>query len=110
MIEGMRAITTHMPHWMLASLASVCNVILDIYLPICRRLAFMPLADYVKNFIGKFGRKERYLVIYDQLKPAYAKYYTEQEVRSLLERGGFEDVTLYHRRQYSWSATGRRPG
>jgi len=110
LIEGMRGITTHMPHWMLALLASVCNVALDVYVPACRLFPFLPLADYMRNVIGKFSRHKRYLVIYDQLKPAYAKYYTEKEVRSLLESTGFADVTLYHRRCYSWTASGRRPG
>jgi hypothetical protein len=47
---------------------------------------------------------KRYLVIYDQLKRAYAKYYKEHEVRKLLENAGFEDVRLHHRHGYSWTA------
>ena len=108
-IERIRRLTTHLPHWMLASFASVCNCALDLYLPLCRLLPFLPLSDYMKNVIGKFSRRKRYLVIYDQLKPAYAKYYREAEVRSLLENAGFVDVKLHHRRQYSWTAVGRRP-
>ncbi len=110
LIEAIRRITTYMPHRMLALLASVCNVALDAYVPACRLFPFLPLADYVRNVIGRFSRHKRYLVIYDQLKPAYAKYYTEKEVRSLLESAGFADVRLYHRRRYSWTASGRRPG
>ena len=110
LIVAMRGITTHMPHWMLALLASTCNVVLDVYVPACRLFPVLPLADYVRNVIGRFSRHKRYLVIYDQLRPAYAKYYTEKEVRSLLERVGFTDVMLYHRRKYSWTASGRRPG
>lgn len=109
LIVAMRGITTHMPHWMLALLASTCNLVLDVYVPACRLFPFLPLADYVRNVIGRFSGHKRYLVIYDQLKPAYAKYYTKQEVRSLLESAGFIDVTLYHRRKYSWTASGRRP-
>ena len=72
--------------------------------------ALLPLADYVRNVIGKFSRQKRYLVLYDQLDPAYAKYYTGRQRRAnLLERAGFIDVTLYHRRGYSWTACGRRP-
>ena len=109
MIRAMRSITTHLPHALLATLASACNVVLDIYIPLCRAMRFLPLADYVRNVIGKFDRRKRYLVIYDQLKPAYAKYYTEQEARSLLERAGFRGVRLYHRHGYSWTTIGQRP-
>ena len=109
LIEALRSVTTHLPHWMLALLASFCNLVLDVYIPLCRLLPFLPLADYARNVIGKFDRRKRYLVIYDQLKPAYAKYYTEAEVGALLERGGFSAITLYHRRRYSWTAMGRRP-
>ena len=81
MIMAMRAITRHLPHWLLAVLASMCNLFLDLYIPMCKLVPFLPLADYAQNIIGKFSRHKRYLVIYDQLKPAYAKYYTEAELR-----------------------------
>lgn len=110
LIVAMRGITTHLPHWMLALLASMCNAALEVYVPACRLFSFLPLGDYMRNVIGRFSRQKRYLAIYDQLKPAYAKYYTEKEVRSLMESAGFIDVKLYHRRQYSWTAIGRRPG
>jgi SAM-dependent methyltransferase len=109
MIKAMRSITTRLPHWILASLASACNVVLDVYMPVCRLLPFLPLSGYLHHVIGKFDRPKRYLVIYDQLKPAYAKYYTGAEARSLLESAGFIDVTLYHRHHYSWTVLGRRP-
>jgi SAM-dependent methyltransferase len=108
MIEVMRGITTHLPHWVLAPFASACNVALAAYIPVCRLFPSLPLGDYVRNVISRFSRHKRRLVIYDQLKPAYAKYYTGAEVRSLLEAAGFSDVTLYHRHGYSWTAVGRR--
>lgn len=110
-VEAMRAVTTRLPHWALAVLAQVCTIIFDIYSALVRVLPFrMPLKDYIVNVIGKFSRQKRYLVIYDQLKPAYAKYYTREEARSLLERAGFVDVKEYHRRSYSWTVIGTRPG
>ena len=110
MIEAMRSVTTRLPHSLLALLASACNLVLDLYIPMCRVFRFLPLADYARNVIGKFDRRKRYLVIYDQLKPAYAKYYTEREARDLLESAGFADVALYQRHGYSWTAIGRRAG
>jgi SAM-dependent methyltransferase len=108
-IRLLRSATTRMPHAMLAPLAALGNLVLDVYVPLCRRLRFMPLADYMSNVIGRFSRRKRYLVIYDQLKPAYAKYYTQAEARALLERAGFVDVALHHRRRYSWTVSGCRP-
>ena len=108
-IRIMRAVTTRLPHWMLTPVASIGTVILDLYIPACRRFAFLPLADYVVNVLSRFDRRKRYLVVYDQLRPAYAKYYAGDEARALLEGSGFVDVELYHRRGYSWTAIGRRP-
>ena len=51
---------------------------------------------------------KRRLVIYDQLNPAWAKYYTKEEAESLMHRNGFEKVTLYHRRIYSWTVVGEK--
>ena len=53
---------------------------------------------------------KRRLVIYDQLNPAYAKYYTRAEAEALLSQGGFADVKLYHRHGYSWTVSGVKPG
>jgi SAM-dependent methyltransferase len=109
MIEILRRATTHLPHWAVATLAGLCNVGLYFYIPMCRVFSFLPLAGYMRNVIGRFSLAKRYLVLYDQLKPAYAKYYRENEVRRLLESAGFTNVTLYHRHGYSWTAVGERP-
>lgn len=109
LIKAARAITTRLPHRMLVLLAAGCTVAPELYVLLCRLLPFLPLADYMRNVFGRFSRDKRRLVVYDQLKPAYAKYYTQAEARSLLESAGFVDVKLYHRRSYSWTVHGRRP-
>lgn len=58
---------------------------------------------------GAGAAAERRLVIYDQLNPAYAKYYTRAEAYELLRQAGFDDVRLHHRHGYSWTAVGTRP-
>ena len=109
LIEGARVITTRLPHRVLVLLAAGCTLALELYRLLCRLLPFLPLADYMRNVFGRFSRDKRRLVVYDQLRPAYAKYYTQGEARDLLERAGFVDVKLYHRRSYSWTVHGRRP-
>ena len=107
-IQAMRRLTTRLPHAALGTLAWVCNGVLAAYLPVTRLFPRLPLSDYLQNVFGKFSRDKRYLVIYDQLRPAYAKYYTQEAVRALLENAGFTDLRLFHRRGYSWTALGRR--
>ena len=105
----MRKLTTHMPHKVLEALSSALNVGMDLYLPLAKRFS-VPLAGYMKNVIAHLTREHRRLVIYDQLCPAYARYYKEHEARELLARAGFVDVELHHRHGYSWTVMGRKPG
>jgi hypothetical protein len=53
--------------------------------------------------------KKRYLNVYDQLNPAYARYYREDEATALLASTGFVDVRAHHRHGYSWTVVGTRP-
>ena len=55
------------------------------------------------------GVQGRYLTVFDQLNPSYAKYYTEEEAGQLMKRAGFADVRLHHRHGYSWTVLGRKP-
>jgi len=64
---------------------------------------------YARNVLARLPRKIRGLTIYDQLNPAYAKYYRREEAEALLLRAGFTDVRTYHRHGYSWTATGSKP-
>jgi SAM-dependent methyltransferase len=108
-IRALRAVTVRLPHFMVAAIAHLLALALDLYVFACRHIGGLPLGDYVKNVVGRFSRSKRYLVVYDQLKPAYAKYYREAEARKLLESNGFADVRLFFRHGYSWTVIGTRP-
>lgn len=108
-IRALRSITTRLPHPLVAALAHVLTIGLDVYILACRFLRGLPLRDYILNVVGRFSRSKRYLVVYDQLRPAYAKYYSEAEARMLLQSNGFEDVRLFFRHGYSWTVIGTRP-
>ena len=103
-------LTRRLPHSALARLSALLDGPLVLYVALCRRLRFLPLGGYMREVIARLSPDKRRLVIYDQLNPAYAKYYTEAEARALLEQAGFVDVQLYHRHGYSWSVVGTRPG
>jgi SAM-dependent methyltransferase len=103
----LRRVTVHLPHWLLAGLSHALNSSLSAYIGLCRRFQ-LPLRDYAVNVLGRMTRDKRYLVIYDQLNPTHAAYYTKQEVQHLLADAGFTDIRLHHRRGYSWTALGVR--
>jgi SAM-dependent methyltransferase len=104
----LRAITTRLPPRVLSAVSRALNLALDLYLPLCRRLP-LPLAEYMNVVAANLDRDKRYLTIYDQLNPAYARYYRGPEARDLFERCGFEDVRLHHRHGYSWTVVGTKP-
>jgi SAM-dependent methyltransferase len=107
-VTPMRWITTRLPDRVLMGLCSVLNVVADVYITACRVLP-LPLRNYMRNVFAKLERRRRHEVIFDQLNPAYAKYYRREEAQALFERAGFIDIRLHHRHGYSWTVVGRRP-
>lgn len=106
--EPLRRITRRMPDFLLAGLAHALVPALSLYVLLCR-VAPLPMRDYMRNVIGRYGWRHRFLTIFDQLNPAYAKYYAEDEARQLLAGAGFVNVRLYNRHGYSWTIVGERP-
>jgi SAM-dependent methyltransferase len=108
LVQPLRLLTTKLPHVLLVMLTRILDVMLVIYMRLCTFLN-LPLKSYLLNVIRPLSTDKRRLVIYDQLKPAYAKYYTQVEAENLLKGGGFVHVKTYHRRGYSWSVIGTKP-
>ena len=106
--EPLRTITRRLPHFLLVPVAHVLNFGAGIYLSLARVLP-LPMRAYVTNIFGRFDRQTRYLAVYDQLNPNYAKYYTRAEAVDLLIRGGLTDIQTFHRHGYSWTVRGTRP-
>jgi SAM-dependent methyltransferase len=104
----LRRLTAKMPHGLLKPLCHALNALLGAYITVARWLP-LPLRGYMTEVIGKFSADKRYLVIYDQLKPAYAKYYTRAEAEALFSNAGFIDIRIHHRHGYSWTVVGKRP-
>jgi len=104
----MRMITSHLPHWALQLVSRLMDIPLVIYVWLCRFLP-LPLAKYMREVIAKLTPEKRVWNIYDQLNPAYAKYYRRPEAISVLEKAGFIDVDAFHRHGYSWSVVGTKP-
>jgi SAM-dependent methyltransferase len=106
--EPVRAVTKRLPGVLLALLCSVVNITLDVYIFMCRFIP-LPMRSYMRNVLARFPRSVRKLTIYDQLNPAYAKYYSRNEAESLLSRAGFQEVSSWHRHGYSWTVVGKKP-
>lgn len=114
-IRPLRRITSLLPHAVLTALCAVLNVALGAYVRLCRWVdtrapsVRLPLQAYANNVLSKLTREQRHLVIYDQLNPAYAKYYQQSEAVELLARNGFENCKTHHRHGYSWTISGTKP-
>ena len=104
----LHTVTKRMPHPLLAATVWTLGWGLDAYIAACR-IAPLPLRGYAQNVLAKLTRDKRRLVLYDQLNPAYARYYSGEEAWALLTDAGFTDVRLHHRHGYSWTVLGRRP-
>jgi SAM-dependent methyltransferase len=107
-LRALRSVTPHLPHAALDALSGLLTVLLDVYTFACRWLP-LPLRDYLLNVLSKCSFEKRKYTIYDQLNPSYVRFYTRGQLCELLEGCGFEDVRLYDRRGYSWTAVARRP-
>jgi SAM-dependent methyltransferase len=107
LIGPLRAITKRMPHRLLAALCRVLDVVAVVYTWLSQILP-LPMRKYMQTVYSRLAPDKRRLVIYDQLNPAYAKYYREDEARNLLESHGFREVRTHHRHGYSWSVVGLR--
>jgi SAM-dependent methyltransferase len=104
----LRAITRRLPHALLVPIAHVLNFFAGIYVSLARIMP-VPMRGYVLNVFGPFDRYARFVVVYDQLNPYYAKYYRREEAINLMKRAGFSNVQIFHRHGYSWTVCGTRP-
>jgi SAM-dependent methyltransferase len=107
-INSLRVITRHLPHSILAAFVWMIYYPLVIYINLCHRFS-LPLREYLLSIFEKMSPQKRRLIIYDQLNPAYAKYYTRMEVEKLLLDCQFINVRVHHRHGYSWTAIGTKP-
>lgn len=106
-LSTLRIITTRLPHSVLRWVSWGLSLLTPTYLYACR-WAPLPFRDYACSVFAKLSLHKRELIIYDQLNPAFAKYYTRDEVKRLLECGGFQAITLHHRHGCSWTALGEK--
>jgi SAM-dependent methyltransferase len=107
LIKPLRVLTKRLPHFMLASFVEITYWPLVLYVKFCDSLP-LPLSGYLRSVFEKMSPGKRRLIIYDQLNPSYAKYYTRREAEKLLIEGRFINVRTHHRHGYSWTVIGTK--
>ena len=107
-VRPLRVLTKRLPHFALSTLVRMIYWPLLFYMKLCHRL-LLPLQEYMVAVFEKMSPEKRRLIIYDQLNPSYAKYYTRQEAEKLLIDGKFKNVRIHHRHGYSWTVIGTKP-
>jgi SAM-dependent methyltransferase len=71
------------------------------------RLSVRPI-EYFRLIAG-FGFGHLQLIVFDQMLPRIARYWSRDEVAGMMAHAGLEDVQLTRVNQTSWSAIGTRP-
>jgi SAM-dependent methyltransferase len=107
-MEPIRRLTKKMSHKKLNLLTYLILPLTYLYMYLCKIFP-LPLNSYVKNVLCHMSAHGVRLVIYDQLNPHFAKYYTKAEAESLLQNAGFIELKLHQRLGYSWTVYGRKP-
>lgn len=107
-LRVMRAFATRAPHAVVASMVWLLYVPLRLYI-LAAHIFPLPLRAYMTEVLGKLSGSKLRLVVYDQLNPAYAKYYRREEVEELFTAAGYRDIHFYHRHGYSWAVQATNP-
>jgi SAM-dependent methyltransferase len=108
-IIPVRSVTRHLPDPVLNGLCRTLNFGLEAYISACARFRGLPASRYMKEVGGKISRQARIMGIYDQLNPAWVRYYSRNELENMMNAAGFTDVKTFHWNGYSWSVLGARP-
>jgi SAM-dependent methyltransferase len=107
-VKPLRMITKRLPHFILSALVWTIYIPTAFYIKLCHKIP-LPLQEYFFFVFEKMSPKHQRLIIYDQLNPFYAKYYTRSEAEKLLIEGKFINVRSRHHHGYSWTVIGAKP-
>lgn len=105
LVTPVRKLTTSVPHAVLSVLCWCLIPPLYAYTTLSRWLP-LPMRGYARNVLSRLNVRQLHVLIYDQLNPAYAKYYTREEIVQLMQQAGFSSVEARHRHSYSWTVVG----
>lgn len=103
--KGLRLMTQHLNDRVLDVFSLGLSFLVDLYGYLSRKFFRdkLPLSNYLRHVYGRCSRLEKKYIIFDQLNPAYAKYYKLEELRDLLWKFDFKETSFHHRHGYSWT-------
>jgi len=107
-VTPLRKVTALLPDLLLAPLSQVLTFFVTIYCALSQFLP-LPLHDYMHHVVKNLDWRKKFLTIFDQLNPAYAKYYRKEDAYLMMQSGGFGNIQMYHRHGYSWTVIGEKP-
>ena len=99
-------VTKKMPDPLLNILSDFLQSVVYCYGQVSRILfqSKLPMSDYINNVFNPCSRTARKYIVFDQLNPEFAKYYTSDELLDLLKVCGFDNIIIKHRHGYSHTA------
>jgi len=106
-IQTLRVITIRLPDAILVSLSKFLTAIVRAYGKTAKRISWLPLAEYLNSVFMRCTREKQIEIIFDQLNPRCARFYTQSELRAELMEGGFTSISVTDRHGYSISAYAR---
>lgn len=103
----LRTVTTRLSHDQLKLFCRFLRIPLAGYIGLCRHVK-LPMHEYMTGHIGKLDSERQVMTIYDQLNPAWARYYTKGELQELFTSAGFKNLRFKNRHGYSWTVIGEK--
>ena len=101
----LRLLTKELNDTFLDKISLAFSFAVDLYFLTSKTFFFskLPLTMYIKEVFNPCSRQEKKYIVFDQLNPAYAKYYRLEELEELMSKFKFTNVKYYHRHRYSWT-------
>jgi SAM-dependent methyltransferase len=101
--NNLRRITIYLPDFILRVISHILNLLTYVYGFFCKFFN-LPLRKYFIELFNKCSFQKRSYIIFDQLNPSYAKYFTKNELNDVLKKSNFINIKINNRHGYSHTA------
>lgn len=101
-INKIRNFTIFFPDKILIFFSNLLNILCYFYSVLCY-VFNLPLKNYFIKIFSKFSYSKRNLIIFDQLNPAYTKYYSYNDVFDLMKSLKIKNYKIINKDNYSWT-------
>ena len=107
LFNNLRRVTILLPDFLLRGLSHILNLMTYVYGFLCKFID-LPLHKYFKELFNKCSFEKRSYIIFDQLNPSYAKYFTKNELEDILKKTNFNNIKIINRHGYSYTAIAQK--